>query len=359
MTAALRSGAAALALALTLGVAGCGTPGAPMPPSLNLPAPVQDLTATRAGSQITLTWTMPRRTTDKVVLKDPLAARICYQESATSCIDAASSASFAPGSAATFTGPLPTVLASGTPRVVRFFVDLRNHANRSAGLSNAAFVAAGAPPAPVENLTAELRKSGIVLHWQQNGVNAPLRLTRALVASSAPKPNDPMAPPPEPAQFALLVNDVSQARALDTQVRYGSTYSYRAQRVVRMPAGGTFVELASGLSAPVQIEMRDIFPPSAPAGLAAVASIDAQGQPSIDLSWQPNPESDLAGYIVYRCEADGGWQRVSPATPVVGPGFHDVTVQTGHSYRYAVTAIDTGGHESERSAEATETVPQP
>jgi len=32
-------------------------------------------------------------------------------------------------------------------------------------------------------------------------------------------------------------------------------------------------------------------------------------------------------------------------------------VQAGHSYRYAVTAIDKLGHESARSEEATESVP--
>jgi fibronectin type 3 domain-containing protein len=44
---------------------------------------------------------------------------------------------------------------------------------------------------------------------------------------------------------------------------------------------------------------------------------------------------------------------------VAGPAFHDAEVEAGHSYSYAVTAIDLGGHESDRSAEAQEAVPNP
>ena len=82
------------------------------------------------------------------------------------------------------------------------------------------------------------------------------------------------------------------------------------------------------------------------------------------LSWQPDTEADLAGYIVYRRElaatgAGGAWQRISPTQPVVGPAYHDTNVQPGHAYAYAVSAIDQEGHESARSAEAQETVPGP
>jgi fibronectin type 3 domain-containing protein len=80
-------------------------------------------------------------------------------------------------------------------------------------------------------------------------------------------------------------------------------------------------------------------------------------QYAIDLSWQPVTDADLAGYAVYRREGDGDWQRISPAGPLVPPAFHDPQVQPGHSYRYAVSSIDQGGHESARSTETEETVP--
>src|SRR5690348_17445378 len=48
---------------------GCGTPGVPLPPSLDLPQPVQDLRASRKGDTVTLFWTVPRQTTDRTNIR--------------------------------------------------------------------------------------------------------------------------------------------------------------------------------------------------------------------------------------------------------------------------------------------------
>jgi fibronectin type 3 domain-containing protein len=128
---------------------------------------------------------------------------------------------------------------------------------------------------------------------------------------------------------------------------------------VRVPMNGHLLELASPLSEPVSTFAANVFPPSVPRELAAVATAGENGNPpAIDLSWLPDTDADLAGYIVYRRESSGtDWQRVSHAQPVVGPGFRDANVQPGHIYIYAVSAIGQNGHESARSAETQETVP--
>ncbi|MGH9591205.1 MAG: hypothetical protein ACRD25_12475, partial [Terracidiphilus sp.] len=59
MDATYRCAWAAAALAAGIVMSGCGLPGAPQPPSLNLPRKVKDLTAERAGGQVSLEWTMP------------------------------------------------------------------------------------------------------------------------------------------------------------------------------------------------------------------------------------------------------------------------------------------------------------
>jgi len=355
-----RWGSAVIGAALAVGLAGCGTPGAPQPPSLQLPDRVTDLNAARAGNQITLAWTMPRRNTDKLLLRGKIAVRVCRQEVGSTCADASTPPAFAPGAAASFVDTLPTALATGNPRVVSYFVELKNRNGRSAGLSNAAPVLAGSPPAPVENLSAEIRKSGIRLQWATNGDDTPVRLERKLLTPSVAKPKEGLlAQPGEPLEQNLLIEDAHDGRAVDKSIRFGNTYEYRAQRVAQVSTGGNALELASALSEPVRVEAKDIFPPAVPTGLAAVASVGANpAETAIDLSWQPDTDADIAGYIVFRREGDDPWQRISPSEPVVGPAFHDAHVESGRTYHYSVSAIDHSGHESAHSIEAQETVPK-
>jgi hypothetical protein len=349
-------------------------PGAPQPPSLNLPDRITDLSAGRAGNQVSLTWTMPKRNTDKLLLKSDVQARVCREENGADTCKTAANLAFAPGAGASFTETLPPSLTTGAPRALTYFVELVNRKGRSAGLSNGAEVLAGEAPAAVTDLTATVVKDGVLLQWTPSpsatgsaGTEPPamrpmIRLVRKLLSPPRPqaKPEESLlAPPGEAQERTLLVPVGARGHALDKDIRFGESYEYRAQRVAGVPAGQT-LELAGPLSAPVRIDAMKAFPPDVPGGLAAVANAGEKGIASaIDLSWQPDTDADLAGYIVYRRDTGGAWQRISPAQPVVGPGYHDANVQPGHTYGYAVSAIDEEGHESARSAEAQETVPGP
>jgi hypothetical protein len=384
-----RSLRAAYATAALAGVAvfsGCGMPGAPQPPSLNLPVPVSDLSAIRTGGQITLTFKLPRRTTDKVELKAPVNARVCRSETGSGPCNAIATLQFAPASDGSYTDALPAALASGSPRPLNYFIELVNRKGRSAGPSNRAVVLAGQAPAAVTGLTAEVRKNGVLLRWSPapspdsssaspDSTPAALRLVRTLLTPSAKKPDQgPFSAPAEPAVRNFLVSSAASGRALDSDIHFGESYEYRAQRVARVTVNGDSLELAGPLSAPIRVDAADIFPPSVPQGLAAVATAGENGNPpapsagpAIDLNWQPVTDAGLAGYIVYRrgvsagenAPRDADWQRISLAQPVIGSGFHDADVQPGHSYAYAVSAIGQNGRESSRSAETQETVPSP
>jgi hypothetical protein len=360
MSTVQRVGWAALAGVLATVLTGCGTPGAPQAPSLNLPGRVTDLAAVRAGSQVQLKWTMPTRDTDKLLLQDTVDVRVCRKEGAGTCDAPGNDLMLAPGATGTLTETLPPALAAGAPRVLTYFVELKNRKGRSAGLSNAAAVLAGEAPAPVTGLSAELRKNGVVLRWAPDAESVAVRLQRVLLTPQAKAKQGLLAQPPEPVEQNLLVENGAQTgRAIDRSIRFGETYEYRAQRVARITTDGQTLELAGEFSPPVRVEALDVFPPTVPTGLAAVATMDEGGVPAIDLSWQPDSDTDLAGYVVYRREGDAAWQRISPAQPVAGPAFRDAHVQPGHTYHYAVTAVDQGGHESAHSAEAQETVPNP
>ena len=60
----------------------------------------------------------------------------------------------------------------------------------------------------------------------------------------------------------------------------------------------------------------------------------------MNLSWQTNTESDVAGYVVLRGEAPGDTLQALTREPITATRFEDKTVRPGVRYVYAVVAID-------------------
>ena len=79
----------------------------------------------------------------------------------------------------------------------------------------------------------------------------------------------------------------------------------------------------------------DTFPPVAPKNLAAIA-----GSGVINLIWDANVESDLAGYIVLRGEAPGDTLQAITPEPVTVTSYRDESVKPGTRYVYVVVAVD-------------------
>lgn len=96
------------------------------------------------------------------------------------------------------------------------------------------------------------------------------------------------------------------------------------------------------------------FPPSAPDG---VFSVTGDGQ--VDICWNQNPESDIAGYDIYwNDEPFGEFEFIAS----VGPNstcYTDTDVDNGITYFYAIAAFDRGGHESDLSFEDIFDTPRP
>jgi len=352
MNGRLRLTAAGFGLPFLL-MAGCGLAAAPQPPSLKLPEPVTDLTVQRTGNQVELHWTMPKRDTDKVLLAGEQKTRICRQVEKEPCV-IAGTASFAPQAAAAYTDHLPAGLSSGPARLLTYTVILLNHAGRSAGPSNAAVTAAGSAPPQVVNLRAEARTDGVVLSWTAEGGEETVRIDRKLVEAAGAKKRQSSAQTPQ--EQTLEYSGKDEGRVLDHDAALDHTYTYTAQRIVKLTLEGQPVEVAGAPGETITIDARDVFPPAVPQGLEAVADPEAK---AIDLSWQPDTEADLAGYVVYRREAGSGAPpaRISPAA-LAAPSFHDAAVTPGHSYEYSVSAVDHDGNESARSAEVEEALPQ-
>ncbi|MBU4502958.1 MAG: Ig-like domain-containing protein [Nanoarchaeota archaeon] len=90
----------------------------------------------------------------------------------------------------------------------------------------------------------------------------------------------------------------------------------------------------------------DTIPPSAPTGLTAMP-----GDTIVNLSWNPNSESDLAGYNLCRSEIQGGpYTKINPIL-ITTTSYQDISLTNGITYYYVLTAVDNVGNESSYSTE--------
>uniref|UniRef100_A0A372IQJ1 Fibronectin type III domain-containing protein n=1 Tax=Paracidobacterium acidisoli TaxID=2303751 RepID=A0A372IQJ1_9BACT len=348
---------ASIAATAPILLAGCGLAAAPQPPSLKLPEPVTNLTAVRTGSSVVLHWTMPRRTTDRVTLVGGQRVHICRRVETAPCQSAGDILAM-PGKPAEFTDTLPADLTTGSPRLLSYVLELRNHAGKTAGPSNSAFLAAGQAPSSVAGLRAEARVDGVVLHWQKAAVTGGtvLRIHRILITPpKAPKPSEVSGtPPPEEQTLEVDLTAGDPGIALDRGAALDHLWRYTAERVQKQTLETHAVETSGEPGGPVTLDAKDIFPPAVPQGLVAVA--DEQGK-AIDLSWAPDTEPDLAGYAIYRRELSGTSPASPSRHPVAAPSFHDAAVQPGTRYAWSVSALDKDGNESPRSPEVEEELP--
>lgn len=86
------------------------------------------------------------------------------------------------------------------------------------------------------------------------------------------------------------------------------------------------------------------------------------GQPQVSLSWNASGSTDVIGYNVHRSVvpfADGDPTFKMNDLRVTTLNFTDITVQTGQTYYYAVTALDADGNESVYSNIVREVIPTP
>ena len=344
---------------LTAGISGCASPGPARPPSLHLPRPATGLTATRTGDDVVLHWTTPDKTTDNLNVQPALTAEVCRELPPATVCAPVKRLAVHPGPTEAAES-LPSQLTAGPAILLAYRVQLFNAKGRSAGLSSPAFAASGAAPPPVVGLKATPVREGAMLEWQPQPAAAAVELDRILVQTKAPQMPSAKQPlqltPSPPTEVHLRAGGQSAdpGGTIDPTAERGEIYRYTAQRVRSVTLDGHALEIRSTLSPTITVVMHDTFPPRTPTGLAAVPSTDG-----IDLSWEPNTEPDLAGYIVYRRqvsvtgEAIGTPTRLT-STPTPAPAFSDRTAQPGQSYSYRVTAIDTAGNESPASTEVQE-----
>jgi fibronectin type 3 domain-containing protein len=93
-------------------------------------------------------------------------------------------------------------------------------------------------------------------------------------------------------------------------------------------------------------------------GSPATVSLSGTGviQHSVALAWTGST-STVSGYNVYRSTVSGGSYTKINASLVAVLNYTDLTVQSGTTYFYVATAIDSSGDESVNSNEVPATIP--
>ncbi len=359
-------------LGITL-LSGCGTPGIPLPPSLELPKPVTDLHAVRKGNKVYLTWTDPTQTTDRQTIRHFGGTRIC--RSLTSAAAPQVKKEECGNVAGTIPPPQPMMAASThkpkatpTPKPIEkytdeistagidpqgtftYAVEVTNDRGRSAGLSNRVHVPAAPTLPPPADFAAQVKADGIFISWTPLPTRVEIPLLHYVYRIYRREENgkDKIA--------VELPLDAAPNSFLDHNFEWEKRYTYRATVLTLIHREtGPDAQIEGDDTPEVSVFAHDTFPPASPSGLQAVFSGENQ-QPFIDLIWNPNTENDLAGYNVFRHEGGGAAVKIN-SDLVKLPAFRDLNVSPAKKYYYSVSAVDIRGNESPRSEEANESVP--
>ncbi len=343
-------------------LAGCASIGPPVPPSLELPKPPNDLRAVRKGERVYLFWTFPTQTIDRQNVRHPGPTNICrsLEPAMSECGTPVGSISVDTlpllrrqhanlKLQAEYTDTLPADLQQQNPtRTITYAVEPLNSSGRSAGLSNQVRVPLAPTLPPPADFKAEVTATGIVLTWTcvQPTKGFPDISDRYRIYRRTPD---------KPTDLRLGDVDCPATPFEDHTFEWQKSYEYRI--TVLTVVGGENSSVVEGEDSPEQnVFANDVYPPGVPSGLQAVFSGPGQ-PPFVDLLWASDTDADLAGYNVYRREEGSQPEKINTQL-VKTPAYRDDKVARGKTYWYSVSAVDLRGNESARSAEASEQIPQ-
>jgi hypothetical protein len=365
---------ATILLLMLATLTGCGVPGAPMPPSLDIPKFVGDLKAVRKGETVTLTWTAPTETTDAGVIRKP--GKMLVQRALSSGrgsdlkFQTISEIALEPtlkkerGEQTIAKDTLSDSLGSGSNAEFAVYMVLaQGHNGKSYGLPNRASVPLLPSLSPPKNVSAHPVPTGVEIRWEElapQDKDSRLQMQHAYkVMRRLQGSNDAALVQQLNAQQinAQQLNAESGEKTfIDTTIEWEKNYQYWITPVTLWQDGKRKGEIEGDDSAIVDVFAHDSFPPAAPLSLQAVFTSVAPNS-FIDLTWSPNTEPDLAGYNVYRHTANAAPVKINSEL-IKTPRFPDPGIQAGTKYFYSVTAVDLRGNESGKSEETSETVPK-
>lgn len=360
----------------------CAAPGEPIERKPQVPTAITDLAARQQGNDVILTFTLPKDTVEHRPLKRTPAIEI-YRG-----FDPAATASTAAHEPLFLVLTIPPALVSNysqkdhvrivnpldsndlAPHVgwtASYTVRTRASVKKESADSNHASVRVYPASDPIPDLHAEVAHSGILLTWtppQTTSVGSAPAIAAYHIyrAEALPElqPSTPLGASGSVGGIPKLkaplagIGESPEPTFQDKQIEFGRTYVYSVRSLVRY----SDIAVESADSNLVIATPRAIFPPEAPQNLTVVL-VPARGENSayLDLSWAISPETDIAGYNVYRSEQDGVPGRRLNSELLLTPAFRDMNAVPGRQYVYTATAVDRAGNESPASASATGSIP--
>ena len=302
-----------VALSAAALLSACGYIGPPMPPSLDIPATITDLSVWESGDNIEFTFTLPDKTTGNLDLKSVRSIELRIGEN----VPDSKLVVLPIANPGPVTGQVPAQMWIG--KTVVLMVRATGPKGKASAWSNSislVVIQPLAPPSAPELLNVV---KGVELTW--TGTGPRYRIFRA-EGDGQPQP----------------LADSDAPRYLDDTTVYGTRYRYLVQAIAAENQWSVVSEAA-------EITPVDVFPPAVPEGLSAVSAPQ-----SIELAWTRNTETDFRGCNVFRSVDNAPFEKY--ASLVEGPAFSDSKIEAGKKYRYRVSAVDLTGNESARSAPA-------
>ena len=362
----MKIGSRLICLVLILSVAACGKKGPPLPPLIRIPIPPASFAVVRQGSTVAIQVSVPGSNTDgsspadiarvdvyaltaptlvspdEIYRKGTQVARVL--------VNPPPDPDTPDGQPPKPSGPLPPgginqgatahlsesfkPDESADPSDVRQYVAVGvNKRGRHGPYSVPVAIPISSPPDAPGKPDVSWDETSITVTW------------------TAPEPAENDAPlayhvyAPGDVPVRLTTEPLRELTFVDKRIEWGAERCY----VVRSVKAVDRMSLESESSPATCVTLADTFPPAAPEGLTIVASEGA-----MNLIWNPNKESDLAGYLLWRASpADKELVSMTPE-PIKETTFKD-TVPPGTTAAYAVQAVDKAGNKSPMSAKVEET----
>ncbi len=341
----------------------CGKRKPPLPPIERVPQRTEFLSGAQRGNQVILSWPAPRRNAGEGsvqsirridvyrVAEKPGAPLSMTEEEFAARATVVGSVTYSEiKNGGENLAYIDTLELAGVPARLRYAVRFVNAAGQSAAFSNFLLIEPAAKVAePPTNVRKEESETAIAINWEAPKANidgsTPVNLLGYNVYRAT-------ASQPEVSQKPINQDLIATTKYQDRSFKFGQRYTYLV-RSVSLGSEGKPVESLNSNS--VEAAPVDVYPPSAPGQISPAAS---PGR--ISIFWPANPETDVAGYTIWRSTdpnlPKGSWTKLTP-TLYPRTTFTDENVEAGKTYYYYITATDTAGNVSAPSEVVSETVP--